>query len=80
MQEWSQTTDKSLADKVMSTFTTKDMMDHVPSMSMFLSNDFSNKIKDFGNEHGWVFLVWFILNSLPLEQHDPFQMNYNTIG
>ena len=25
------------------------------------------------------FLVQFILNSLPLEQYGPFQMNYNTI-
>ena len=77
--EHSQTTDKSLADTLMSTLTTmkfdgsRTMYEHFIEMT-----NIAARLKTLGMTVNENFFVQFILNSLPSE-YGPFQMSYNTM-
>ncbi|KAG8365233.1 hypothetical protein BUALT_Bualt18G0083000 [Buddleja alternifolia] len=80
VEERSQTADKSLASTLMGTLTnmkfdgSRTMHEHILEMT-----NLAAKLRTLGMNVDEFFLVQFILNSLPLEQYGPFQMNYNTI-
>ncbi|XP_052209334.1 uncharacterized protein LOC127812847 [Diospyros lotus] len=76
----SQTADKSLASTLMSSLTTMKYDDsHTMHEHILEMTTLAAQLKTLGMTVDEYFLVQFILNSLPLEQYGPFQMNYNTI-
>ena len=79
MGERSQTADKSLARTLMSTLTTmkfdglRTMHEHVIKMT-----NIATILETLGMTVNEIFLVQFILNSLP-SKYGIFQMSYNTM-
>jgi len=79
VEERSQNIDKSLAGTLMSTLTTmkfdssRTINEHVIEMT-----NIAARLKSLGMVVDKLFLVQFILNSLPFE-YGLFQMNYNTM-
>ncbi|XP_010527746.1 PREDICTED: uncharacterized protein LOC104805040 [Tarenaya hassleriana] len=81
IKEYSQSdlVDKSIVGSLMSELTTKKfdwahpIHDHVTNMSNMVA-----KLKAMGMDVNEIFLVQFIMNSLPVE-FGQFQVNYNTI-
>ncbi|KAL1224681.1 hypothetical protein V5N11_001120 [Cardamine amara subsp. amara] len=79
IEEWFKTADKSLAGKLMVDLTTikydgkRSMHEHCIEMT-----NLAAKLKNLGMSVDDLFLVQFILNTLP-PQYGPFQINYNAI-
>ncbi|XP_009596358.1 uncharacterized protein [Nicotiana tomentosiformis] len=79
VKECSQTTDKSLDGTLMSTLTTmKFDGSHTMHKHIIEMTNIAGGLKSLGMEVEEIFLVQFIIKSLPSE-YGPFQMNYNTM-
>eukprot|EP00257_Ricinus_communis_P018478 XP_015577207.1 uncharacterized protein LOC107261571 [Ricinus communis] len=80
IEERSHTSDKSFVGTLITNLTnmkydsSRAMYEHVLEMTILAA-----KLKTLGMKVDEYFLVQFILNSLPLEQYGPFQINYNTL-